>query len=466
MALVNGVLAVGTGFDGIGPTNGFVQIQTPTLGNTAGSAERASLLTGSSIGNTHYLYSGLHRNANGSTWESASFRLQHVVDSTAQQFLDFRGNAGATGSTVIGYGGSDFLTVSQSGKTTLVTPDTNKASLNLPPGAAPSSPVDGDVWRTSNGLFGRHGGVTVQYATGSGASLTGLMPTVEVDADTSPVLSAGNNYLLTRSNTGYTSEAVLFLPAAVVGSTIVVRQTNNTGGFVVLTGAGFIEQIRYGSATGGLTTRFVLAPGNMVALACYTAGIWELVAADLTSPWKTFSSNPTNQPITCGTFTAPVLAASVFSRTYWRRVGANIELEYVFKNQAGSGSTAGGGAYKFLTYMFSHDATSARAPFTDGLYNSGYSVLPNSGNGFQGVLGAVGYGCVEISPSNTTPAIAQWCYDSVSSSNLPGVVLFARVGAGDASGGLNTVVSNILYQLHSSFNTSYSIRATVAMRNW
>ncbi len=46
------------------------------------------------------------------------------------------------------------------GKVILVTPGTSTASLNFPPGSAPSSPVDGDVWATSSGLFARIGGAT------------------------------------------------------------------------------------------------------------------------------------------------------------------------------------------------------------------------------------------------------------------------------------------------------------------
>jgi len=39
------------------------------------------------------------------------------------------------------------------------------SSLRLPHGTAPSSPVDGDLWTTTSGLFARIDGATVQFAT-------------------------------------------------------------------------------------------------------------------------------------------------------------------------------------------------------------------------------------------------------------------------------------------------------------
>lgn len=43
----------------------------------------------------------------------------------------------------------------------LIASTTAEASLNVPHGTAPSSPVDGDVWTTSAGLYARVNGTTV-----------------------------------------------------------------------------------------------------------------------------------------------------------------------------------------------------------------------------------------------------------------------------------------------------------------
>lgn len=53
------------------------------------------------------------------------------------------------------------------------------ASLNLPPGTAPTSPANGDMWATSAGLFVRVAGVTVgPLGTGGGGSSSGWAPVV------------------------------------------------------------------------------------------------------------------------------------------------------------------------------------------------------------------------------------------------------------------------------------------------
>lgn len=55
------------------------------------------------------------------------------------------------------------------GKLNTVISGTGAAGFNLPPGAAPTSPVNGDLWMTSAGLFGQVAGSTVgPYGTGGG----------------------------------------------------------------------------------------------------------------------------------------------------------------------------------------------------------------------------------------------------------------------------------------------------------
>jgi hypothetical protein len=39
------------------------------------------------------------------------------------------------------------------------------AGINIPHGTAPTSPVDGDIWTTTAGVFARINGATVQLAT-------------------------------------------------------------------------------------------------------------------------------------------------------------------------------------------------------------------------------------------------------------------------------------------------------------
>lgn len=73
---------------------------------------------------------------------------------------------------------STLSTTTFTGKVTTVTPSTSVASLNLPHGAAPSSPVNGDIWTTTAGLFYQINGATVSPATLAGGTYTGLISTL------------------------------------------------------------------------------------------------------------------------------------------------------------------------------------------------------------------------------------------------------------------------------------------------
>jgi hypothetical protein len=53
---------------------------------------------------------------------------------------------------------------------TTVASTTGTAGLKLPHGTAPTSPVNGDLWTTTAGMFARINGGTVQFATGSGTA--------------------------------------------------------------------------------------------------------------------------------------------------------------------------------------------------------------------------------------------------------------------------------------------------------
>lgn len=58
------------------------------------------------------------------------------------------------------------------GKLNTVASGTGSAGFNLPPGTPPTSPVNGDCWTTSSGLFCQIAGTTVgPYGTGSGYAL-------------------------------------------------------------------------------------------------------------------------------------------------------------------------------------------------------------------------------------------------------------------------------------------------------
>lgn len=89
-----------------------------------------------------------------------------------------------------GYTFPQGLTVSGA-KTTLAATVAGYASLNLPAGTAPTSPVNGDVWTTTAGVFVRINGATVGPLLGSGSAaslaslaLTGTGPVLDLTGGT------------------------------------------------------------------------------------------------------------------------------------------------------------------------------------------------------------------------------------------------------------------------------------------
>lgn len=78
---------------------------------------------------------------------------------------------------------------------------TGGAGLRVPPGAAPTSPVDGDVWTTSAGVFARINGATVgPFASSSGLSTLGKQSIPIMAAGIRPSASGGCASLATTAS--------------------------------------------------------------------------------------------------------------------------------------------------------------------------------------------------------------------------------------------------------------------------
>jgi len=60
------------------------------------------------------------------------------------------------------------------GKQTTVASASGAAGLNLPPGAAPSAPVNGDIWTTTAGIYVQINGGTVGPLSAGGSAITAL----------------------------------------------------------------------------------------------------------------------------------------------------------------------------------------------------------------------------------------------------------------------------------------------------
>lgn len=135
------------------------------------------------------------------------------------------GSGSITGSQVIsalGYTPVNKAGDIMAGKLVMATPTAANASITLPHGTAPSSPVNGDMWTTTSGLFIRVNGTTVGPITAPGAGFASLSAT--------------------QTFTGVNTFAAVVVPRRTVNSSITLSATTDntvcgdvTGGAITLT---------------------------------------------------------------------------------------------------------------------------------------------------------------------------------------------------------------------------------------
>jgi hypothetical protein len=100
------------------------------------------------------------------------------------------------------------------GKLITVTPTTATAAITLPHGAAPTSPVNGDLWTTTTGIYGRVNGATVGPLGGApdlSAYAPLASPTFSGDPK-APTPTAGDNDT-TIATTAFVTAAIAAMPA-------------------------------------------------------------------------------------------------------------------------------------------------------------------------------------------------------------------------------------------------------------
>ena len=120
------------------------------------------------------------------------------------------------------------------GLVTTVASSTTTAGLNVPHGAAPTTPVNGDIWTTTSGLFMRQNGTTQQYVDFAGTQTINGTKTFSASS-------------ITLGNSTVTGTIALGTGATISGSTKTVNI--GTGGV-----AGSTTAITIGSTTGTSTT--------------------------------------------------------------------------------------------------------------------------------------------------------------------------------------------------------------------
>lgn len=141
-----------------------------------------------------------------------------------------------TGTTTLGFTGLN-------GELVLVASSGANAGLNMPPGTAPSAPINGDMWTTTAGLFVQvNGGTVGPLGTGGGGTLpsctTSQIPYYASSGTTLSCLATINNGVLVTSGSAVPSIATtlptnLTIPTAI----LTIKNYANTGSLPVVTGA-------------------------------------------------------------------------------------------------------------------------------------------------------------------------------------------------------------------------------------
>jgi hypothetical protein len=128
-----------------------------------------------------------------------------------------------TAATLSVTGASSLGVVNLAGKLSIPASTTGSAYINLAQGVAPSSPVNGDLWTTSTGLFARINGATVgPFGTGGGANTSTANNLAYYSANGNVVsgLATANSGVLVTSNAGVPSISTTLPGGLTIGSFI------------------------------------------------------------------------------------------------------------------------------------------------------------------------------------------------------------------------------------------------------
>lgn len=201
----------------------------------------------------------------------------------------------------LGYNPVNRAGDSMLGKLIGVAPTTSTATINLPPGVAPSAPVNGDMWTTSLGVYVRINGSTVGPLASS-ASTTLTVGSTVVNSGTDgytlynnagvlgnrqyvPLANGGTNNGLTASNGG-----IVYSDA----SKLVVLPGTVTPGQCLLSGSSSAPS--WGSCVAGTTVSDVTAANASVTVTPTTGNVTVALNLSNANTWaarQTFGSGAT-----------------------------------------------------------------------------------------------------------------------------------------------------------------------------
>jgi hypothetical protein len=211
------------------------------------------------------------------------------------------------------------------------------AGFLIPHGSAPSSPVNGDIWTTTAGLFYRINGATVSPATLAGGTFTGKITTVASAAGTAGFrLPTGAAPTTPVSGDIWTTAAGLFanIGALATQQVALLGTTTNFTGTFTLSGA----TNSLGTSTAASTTN--IAAGATLAATTKTVNIGSNGLATSVTNINVGSTTSTTTITLNGTVNATGLANSVkawvnFNGTGTPAINASYNVSSITDNGVG-----------------------------------------------------------------------------------------------------------------------------------
>lgn len=168
---------------------------------------------------------------NGDVWTTTTAVFARI-NGVTKTLADTTQIAGFTGGTLT----SELITVASA---------TGTAGLNIPHGAAPTSPVNGDTWTTLTGVFARVNGTTAQLATNAAvaASYAPLASPALTGAPTSGGFEIGFRDLPTNTQGGVYTLALTDRGEAVLASGNITVPANASIAFPVTSAVTIVNNL-------------------------------------------------------------------------------------------------------------------------------------------------------------------------------------------------------------------------------
>lgn len=157
--------------------------------------------------------------------------------------------------------------------------NTARSSINLPAGTAPTSPLDGDMWTTTAGVFAQISGSTVGPFAAAGSGITGTLVsgrvpfangTSSVTDSAQLVFSTASGLSVPRNGVGNNVEFFGLNAGNTTATSINTTAVGNTAGHALSSGAN--DTLVGYNAAGGLTTAIGVTAVGQQPMANFTTG--------------------------------------------------------------------------------------------------------------------------------------------------------------------------------------------------